>query len=347
MIIENAFGYLPEILTGSNYGAQDYEAGIVNAVSLAVLQELNARNAPNPLSFLTIEKLYNIKGFTDPNGKPRYLRADLFLDSSRLHVGTEALSRFGWRHKNWLEAKFLRTSKNKDKDKDKDKDKNRPNTPTTTSAALIAADIIRLCTLVLPETNKRDANNPYSYPSTDGKYTDLCTGRYFLHIYDDEPENLVGKTSHREWLKEIRKPGKAKFTLDVSKDKAQKKFKDQISPELLNLKIKASITNFVRDQSPGNNNYLCVLTRIDSFEVTWTSVKTGTTHSWSENPERNGTESKPEDWRKICSAVGNNLLANTRIGPKEELPPSEDEKASISDENPPEQKDNEHLEEDR
>jgi hypothetical protein len=39
MLIENAFHYLPEILCGSNYAVQEYEAGIVNAVSLAVLQE--------------------------------------------------------------------------------------------------------------------------------------------------------------------------------------------------------------------------------------------------------------------------------------------------------------------
>jgi hypothetical protein len=110
MLIENAFHYLPEILSGSNYAAQDYEAGIVNAVSLAVLQELNARNVPNPLAGLSVEKLYSPLGFGRPDNisnKKRHLRADLFIDTSRTMIGSEGLSRFGWRHKNYLEANFL------------------------------------------------------------------------------------------------------------------------------------------------------------------------------------------------------------------------------------------------
>lgn len=48
MLIEQAFLALPEILHGWGYQDQDYEAGLVNAFSLALLQVLNGRNAPNP-----------------------------------------------------------------------------------------------------------------------------------------------------------------------------------------------------------------------------------------------------------------------------------------------------------
>ena len=44
MLFEQAFYYLPEIMAGANYPAQDYEGGIVGAYTMALLQALNGRN---------------------------------------------------------------------------------------------------------------------------------------------------------------------------------------------------------------------------------------------------------------------------------------------------------------
>lgn len=274
MLVENAFHYLPEILCGSNYAAQDYEAGIVNAVSLALLQELNARNVPNPLAALTVEKLYATTGFARPDddNKRRYLRADLFVDTSRTFLGTEALSRFGWRHRNYVEAKFFRPG----------------SAPSTTSAAVLLGDVIRLCTLTPPTVHGwNHKRNPRpspcdGKPSQDGKYDSICVGRYLLHVYEGDPAVLVGKRG-RGWLKSLRSPGSGSIELQVGADKAAT-FREALSVELADLRIKANFTNRVLQQSPKKDGvqYLCVLTRIDAFSVTLGEL------SWEENANREG-----------------------------------------------------------
>src|ERR1039457_333080 len=106
MILEQAFFALPEVLHGSGYQQQDYESGLVSALSQAVLQVLNGRNVPNPIACIQNERLYRPNGLYHGLDQPRYLRADLFLDVSRLHVANRRLSQYGWRHRIWIEAKF-------------------------------------------------------------------------------------------------------------------------------------------------------------------------------------------------------------------------------------------------
>jgi hypothetical protein len=316
MLIENAFHYLPEILSGSNYAAQGYEAGIVNAVSLAVLQELNARNIPNPLSSLTVEKLYSKDGFDRPDAKPgkRHLRADLFVDVTRNHVATEALSRFGWRHLNFLEAKFFRPGA----------------APSTTNAALLLGDLIRLCCLTPPTVNgwnhfKNQKPSPCDgKPASDGKYHDICVGRYLLHVYEGDPEELVGKRS-RLWLKELRSASGSKITLRIGDDKADT-FKKTLSLALEDLSVEVEITNRVIAQrkKTGKMHYLCVLTRIDRFKVTFGDL------SWDETEDRDGIESKSGDWRKLQAEVGKHILFDVKqVDKVENVAPSEDELESF------------------
>ncbi|MGF1451199.1 MAG: hypothetical protein ACFB21_03875 [Opitutales bacterium] len=103
MLIEQAFFNLPEILVGAGYAKQDYEAGIVSAFSLAILQELNGRNAPNPISFLCAEKRFL--------GKNSKLRTDIHVKLGKLYSGSRDYSEFGFRFSNWIEAKFFRLGK--------------------------------------------------------------------------------------------------------------------------------------------------------------------------------------------------------------------------------------------
>ena len=317
MLIENAFHYLPEILSGSNYAAQDYEAGIVNAVSLAVLQELNARNVPNPLAALSVEKLYSSTGFERPDNNPdkkRHLRADLFVDTSKTFVACEGLSRFGWRHKNYLEAKFFRPG----------------SASSTNNAALLLGDVIRLCCLVPPMVaGLRRKKNPKPSPcdgdpSADGKYSEICVGRYLLHVYEGSVETLMGKKA-RPWAKELRIPSGSKIEVKIGDDKADT-FKKALSSDLAELKVKIGFTNRVISQleAAGKTHYLCVLTRIDSFAVTLGDL------SWTENEKREGLESKAGAWRELQATVGKHLLFTSKLKKKgEDIPPTGDELESL------------------
>jgi hypothetical protein len=148
MLIEQAFMSLPEIMLGAGYARQEYEAGIVSAFSLAILQELNGRNVTKPISCMCAEKKYLEKG--------RSLRADLHLNLSHTYTGSHALSKFGYRFSNWIEAKYFRKTKG--------------TPPSTKNLGMLAADIIRL--MVLPPLGTKERSS---------------TGRYLLHVYQGDP----------------------------------------------------------------------------------------------------------------------------------------------------------------
>lgn len=313
MILENAFGYLPEILTGSNYAAQEYEGGIVTAVALAVLQELNARNVPNPLSNICVEKLYETNGFDrgSDSSKRRYLRADMYVDLSHMWVGSAGLAKFGWRHRNWLEAKFFRRGK----------------LSSTTACTHIAADLIRLCSLTPPESQIRNRKDPLTEPNT-LCFKGLCTGRYFLHVYDSDPEGLVGKS--RKWVKLLRTPGKQNLSFMVEEDKAKDEFIKKIGEQLESLTLQLTVTNFCREQTSGAG-YLCVLSRIDKFTISMT-IDTNDL-IYGEVQERIGVQSKASALVDMRNKVGSFLLlSDQKSKEKDDEPPSVDEREEESSE---------------
>jgi hypothetical protein len=353
MLIESAFQYLPEILCGSNYKVQDYEAGITNAMSLALLQELNARNVANPLGALLVELLYSKDGYPNPNDtkKKRHDRCDLFVDLIRMNVANDDLAKFGWRHRNYMEAKFFRR-----------KVKN-----STNNAADLLADLIRLCCLVPPQriayerwkrdfedkkhrgvaTPKQEWHVPYEgKPNPKGNYEGLCVGRYLLHVYLGNPEAYLGQ-GIRTWTEPIRTAGPQDVVIGVGKQgerdvpdgpKAKKgekqktkkenpeegdTFIDRLSVELKDLKLTLKVTNRVIEQQSlgGEETYTCVLTRIDEFTVEING------HTYSEKSKREGTEGKPGDWLAINMKVGSYL----NLKPKTEQA-SEEEKADKANE---------------
>src|SRR5690349_8085630 len=152
MLIEQAFFNLPEILVGSGYAKQHYEAGVVSALSLAILQELNGRNASNPISNLVAERRFS--------DEIERLRVDLHVRLDRLYSGSKDYSEFGFRHSNWIEAKFFRLGKG--------------NPPSTQNLGAVVADIFRLVALVPIEKVNENTNL-------------TITGRYFLHAYRGDP----------------------------------------------------------------------------------------------------------------------------------------------------------------
>lgn len=319
MILENAFGYLPEILTGSNYAAQEYEGGIVAAIALAALQELNARNIPNPISNLCIEKLYDPNGFDrgEDASRPRYLRADLHVDLSRVWVGSRGLARFGWRHRNWVEAKFLRRKK----------------IPSTTACALVAADLLRLCALVPPES-RSPGRSGFTGPLDSGRLraSNLCTGRYFLHVYDADPELLVGKKG-RPWIKALRNPGSQRIHFKVGDDNARADFVARIGDGLQSADLRMRVTNFCHGQGSTGSGYRCVLTRIDSFTIAFEQDEEKLWYR--ESNGRSGRQSSGSALLAIRKGVGSQVLLGSKVTPdKGDTPPSDDELTTADLEEP-------------
>jgi len=238
MIIEQAFHNLPEVLVGSGYAKQKYEAGIVTAFSLAILQELNGRNIADPIGCLCAEMQY-------PD-IPKKLRADLHVQLDRLHSGSRDYSEFGFRHSNWVEAKFFRGGGE--------------SKPSTQNIVTVIADLLRLVVLVPIQTAKRQKEL-------------TITGRYYLHAYYGPPlEHLNPKrkrkgAAQRAWIGKLLESGERTidgFELDQEPDKSF----DDLRNGLGSATCRIGLTNFVLQptQSRNTNYYTIVLSRIDSAE---------------------------------------------------------------------------------
>ena len=229
---------LPEILHGSGYQKQDYEAGIVGAFSHSLLQALNGRNAPNPISFMQHERLFRTGGLFQEGSAPRYLRSDLYLNLSQLRVGSKRLSQYGWRHEVWIEAKFFRNQTGLDG--------TQHSSNKSAHVGNVLADLIRLCMLV-PEPNDTSRS-----------------GRYFLHCYDAEPDRYLTLRS-RPQLRAIVAPGTQKTSIHLLQNEALTI--RNITGNLDDLRIDMNLTNLVLKPVVTGDRpvYYCILTRVDGF----------------------------------------------------------------------------------
>lgn len=278
MIFEQAFHTLPEILCGSKYPSQDYEAGIVVAMTLAILQELNGRNANNPLSYIKAESLYRKGGVFDGVQNPRYLRADLEVNIGNLYVANRKLAQYGWRHSNWLEAKFFRNQTS---------DGTRHSSNKTTHSANILADLVRLSTLIADGT---DANVPWLTKSA----------RYFLHVYDSDPRFYL-PLRDRTWLKDLIAPGERTVTVNNLANEVPTFINTLGGLGDLSVELKVNNLCVLPQISTHRPVYYCYLTRIDEIRVTVRA------HSFTINKSREISETSAGDYREISAYVAQNL----------------------------------------
>lgn len=313
MILEQAFQILPEALCGSRYPGQEYESGIVSAFAMSVLQQLNGRNAPNPIGCFEGERLYDDNGF----GQGRWLRADLVVATDRLRVANQVLgNHYQWRHRNWLEAKFSRVRGQA------------PVTSKTPSTALLIADLIRLIVLV-PETPGEETRN----------------GRYLLHVYDRPADaylsfrrnnNSNGPSGTRRWVRSVVEPGRTSLTASEFNLESPS-FKRYLG-DLGDLKVDAAITTQaiepVAVPHPGAPRlYWCYLTRVDAATVTLGG------HSFSIGEDRTVSESAAGDLGWVRSEVASKLgqLAENETEPPEDpLPPDDELDEAMQAEDQPE-----------
>jgi hypothetical protein len=248
VLVEQAFYNLPEILVGSGYAKQEYEAGIVSAFSLALLQELNGRNVPNPISSITAEKRFG--------SEIKKLRADLHVRLERLYVGSRVYSEFGFRHSNWIEAKFFRAGKG--------------TPPSTQNLGSVVADIIRLVALVpIERAKKKQDNDP-----------DISvTGRYFLHVYYGDPlahlnpnrkSPKEGQAAQRSWVQQLLSVGESEIN-DFELADETDTFFTHLGSGLRTATCSIRTTNFkIAPRDPAQEKfYTFLLTRIDEGSLSF------------------------------------------------------------------------------
>lgn len=292
MLIEQAFFHLPEILHGSGYNRQEYEAGIVGALTLAILQVLNGRNAINPIKYLQMEKQYRRRGLFKGSTSPRYLRADLYCNCSELRVGNRSISRYGWRHNIWLEAKFFRGQTNNGTKGSSNK---------SAHVAGVIADLLRLSTLV-EERGNASSN-----------------GRYFLHVYDSDPK-LYLTLDKRPWMEKLCTPGNQKIEIK-SLDSEVKTVKELLG-EFPGLELSLDLTNHVIRPLglPAASCYWMCLTRVDAILAKYQA------HEYSLGLDRSISRSNPNDLDEVAKFVSESIhIKTTSVETQPSLDEDEDE----------------------
>ena len=321
MLFEQALYSLPEILLGNDYSKTNYELGLVSAFSQVVLQELNGRNVLNPISCLTSEVPYQRSGY---GSNRRVLRADLHLSQHTLRLGNELLSGYGWRHSNWLEAKFYRPSKSNG---------------NTTGTALLLADLIRVTALtpirhldkyeqddssdvcIIDSSNKPKKGKIYLNPLKSRQFDEKQkersdTGRYLLHVYMGAPEQYIirrrnkTKTSSagiRTWTDMLLSEGSGQITtIDLINEGDT--FMEVVGRKLKHLDFSCSIHNTIvsHHNKSNKNTYTCILTRVDTFNIEMTIKKKF--HRCGLDNERNVIEElKHASYRAIQNHIGENI----------------------------------------
>lgn len=302
MLIEQAFHYLPEVLLGAYYPKQDYEGGIVASFALAVLQELNGRNAANPLSLLQCERPYREKPaywtHYTATGKRRYLRSDLHVNLFPLRAGNERLAGLGWRHSNWLEAKYFRALH-------KTTGLPKKNTNASTHTGLLMADLYRLLALVPRSVSKKQGERPLGERR-------MFAGRYLLHVYTGDTEQHLSLAYQsgvkRAWLEALVTDGHHSVT-GVSTALEPSTVVSVVGPDLRDLTFDFSCTTYSHRPRIGDKGmrYTCFLNRIDSFKLTLNGKH------WGVNTDR-VVESSDDNDKEVLASIAE--FVGSRIGLK-------------------------------
>jgi hypothetical protein len=246
VIIEGAFFKLPEVLIQNRTPGDHYEGTLVSQLAMAVLLELNARNMPQAIHRIHIERPYPARESERAPG-----RADLYVNLEDMFPAAlhDPFAAYGIRPDNWLEAKlFARIGE-------------RAGTETKTSnAAVIALDILRLC-LFLPESQWGPSRN----------------ARYILLISDRDLAEYVAfsrqapNPPRREWLSALLSPGThdpaIAFKEEPRSFRSVIPSQDEAFTADLAISIRSRCVQFAPIAPAGTNSYFGSLIRILGFKI--------------------------------------------------------------------------------
>ncbi len=147
MIVESAFTILPESVAGLHFQKVKREANVVGSFAFSLLNALHAKNVNDPIQRLQLEKPYATR--KAPFGSTRH--CDIYIDYGGSKIGSKNLANFGWRYRNFIEAKFLKSYGQTVGGQD---------TRASANSAEVIADLIRLVALykrALNETHFGDS----------------------------------------------------------------------------------------------------------------------------------------------------------------------------------------------
>src|SRR5574343_62692 len=109
MLVESAFAVLPEMIAGLGFQKVRSEANAVSCFAFSLLNSLHAKNILDPIQRLQLEQSYQTQ--KQPFDDKRIRRTcDIFLDYGGSKIGSRQLANYGWKYRNYIEAKFLKSS---------------------------------------------------------------------------------------------------------------------------------------------------------------------------------------------------------------------------------------------
>lgn len=287
MLIESAFSMLPESIAGCGFQRVKREANAVGSFAFSLLNALHAKNILDPIQRIQLEHNYGTQNVPLPsNGNNR--SCDIFLDYGGSKLGTARLANYGWRYRNYVEAKFFKSYRKTASGQD---------TRASANSAETIADLIRLIALVPEPQAQLNQNNAKT-----------STARYFLCLADNPPSIFINK--YLTGLYSVfESPGKlASIALDLRSGKASGTFSTSIGVgfNCLNLDISrvTCFSHYPLDPSSPDSIWMLLL-RIDSASITM--AQGSSVQSFTLGLNREITQSTPGAYASIRNFVATNI----------------------------------------
>lgn len=234
MLIESAFLKLPELLLSSFTYKGNVEATVVNCLVTGLYMELIARSVPFPYSHITVEIPY-----PEQSRVGTVFRADLLFEAggSIPLSSIPLLERYGFKKKQWLEAKSFFSKGNSSPSK-------------TQNIGRVVKDVIRLC--LFPEEGT-------------GEHRD--NGRYMLLVFDKHPSQYLAY-SDRNWLKQIFEKRTPSVSIDLGSEKSSL-VNAIVAQNSINARVDLSLSvlHFEPSTKTSSSVYWGYLFRIDKFSI--------------------------------------------------------------------------------
>ncbi len=233
MLLESAFYKLPELMMSSIQSQGRVEAMVVQYMANGLQMELACRSVPFAYNHVIVERPY-----PNQRGKGNSFRADLLFDANGTIPSSCWLHLYGFKDKQWLEAKTFFSKKSA--------------TPTKTqNLGKIVKDIIRLC-LLPEELQGRSRQN----------------GRYILLVFDRHPFKYLAY-SKRKWVKTFIEDESGRVKIDLSLE--PKSFiKSIVNSDQLSSTLTISFKRFKFEpcQNESSTVYWGYLYRIEAWSIT-------------------------------------------------------------------------------
>jgi hypothetical protein len=232
MLIESAFLKLPELMLSSYQHQGNVEAMVVQHLATGIQMELNCRSVPFAYNHITIEKPY-----PNQNKRGTLFRSDLLFEAIGTVPNTSRLDQYGFKEKQWVEAKSFFGIKNSSPAK-------------TKNIGRILKDMVRLC--LLPEELQGSIRQ---------------NGRYILLVFDSHPKHYLA-LSDRDWLKAMFDKMSPTLSLDLKTEK-KSLVKSIVNSDTINAQIEVSLSKqffepIIETPSPVYWGYLL---RINDFKI--------------------------------------------------------------------------------